>query len=369
MSDRLLTRAAPKQSRDREGAVKQPRRQHTNAGRLAALSASVFVLELAALHVYFSGGCPWWVPAGGHLAIAFALLAWCYRSRACREDVRLPLLLALSTAVLGPIGPAGTLVTIVLARWYMRNPIPFEEWYRSLFPEAVETTEDQLLKRIAGWDAEDPGGLSAFMDILSFGSLHQKQALIALMTQHFRPAFGSILKRALSDTQAAVRVQAATAINRLENAMLERTLALTGRVREDPNRAEALRNLARHYDEYLYTGILEARREEEVRDQALSAYAQALEADPSDEESVLAMGRLLLRGKRYAEAYQYIERAIKNCPSTRQTGLWHMECLFHLGRFGELREAAGRSRGNLDSFSEFPASAVEAVTLWAGAQP
>jgi tetratricopeptide (TPR) repeat protein len=251
-----------------------------------------------------------------------------------------------------------------LARWFMRRAIPFEEWYRSLFPDNNRDSGEDAGVRLAAADSATAGSLTPFAEVLAFGSAHQKQALISLINQHFRPAFGPILKLALNDSAHAVRVQAATAMNKLETVMLERRLELSRRAKENPGDVLALAALARHYDDYLYSGILDARREEEVRARALEAYKQCVAAEPGDLNYRLAEGRLLLRARRYAEAADSLETAIAGGLSTPRAGLWYMEALYHLGRFDQLRSFARSHPTDGRSTSDLPPAAAEVIELW-----
>ena len=339
-------------------------RHFPHAFQVAAVAAGALAAECAIVRAVFMPGLAWWIPMAAHLAVTGALALWCGYVPGLRADVRLPLLLAAGTAALGPVGPLGTLVTLALARWYMREATPFEEWYRSLFPDTRQQAGDELAERAAAANLDDPASLTPFADVLAFGSIPQKQALIALINQSFRPAFGPILKRALTDGNNAVRVQAATAMNRLENGMLERTLHLCRKASEHPGERDSLRALARHYDSYLYTGILDARREVEVRERALEVYRQLVAGAPDDVDSCIALSRLLLRGGRYSEAADWLERAMQAGHLTPQADLWYMEALYHLGRFGELQLLARSRQGHLEGAPVLPSAALEAVRLW-----
>jgi polysaccharide biosynthesis protein PelE len=347
-------------------------RENAGFGHLrtaAGLALAATVAECAIAQSYIAGRPAWWIPLAAHLAVAAGLAAWCRRTARRSADLRLPLLVAVSTAALGPVGAGGTLLAIALVGWYARTATPFEEWYRSLFPATGPDAGSELLSRIEGSAPEEAGKVSAFADILALGSLQQKQALIALISRQFRPAFGPILKKALTDSHSAVRVQAATAVSKLENTILGRTLDLSRRARENPGDVTALRALARHYDDYLYRGILDARREEEVRGLALAAYRRCAAADAGDLGSRLAAGRILLRGRSYAEAAEWLDQAIEAGPSTPQAALWYMESLFHLGRFDALRHLARDRREDFENLTDFPAGALAAVKLWAGETP
>jgi hypothetical protein len=344
-------------------------RRFAHPFHVATIAIIALAVECGLVFGYFAYGFAACWELSAHGAMIIALAVWCCWSPALRADMRLTLLLIASTAALGPVGPAGTLVTMCLSQWFMRRAIPFEEWYRSLFPDTGRDSSEDLAARIAAADTSASTSLTPFAEVLAFGSAHQKQALISLINQHFRPAFGPILKLALNDRNYAVRVQAATAMNKLENAMLDRTLELSQRASENPGDLRTLAALARHYDEYLYCGILDGRREEEVRARALEAYRQCIAAQPGDLDCRLAEGRLLLRARRYAEAAHSFEKATGVGLSTPQARLWYMESLYHLGRFDQLRAFARSHSVCPSGASDLPPAASEVVELWSHQEP
>jgi tetratricopeptide (TPR) repeat protein len=342
-------------------------RGFSHAWQIAAAAVIAFAIECIAVRGFLLGMQPW-AFLGEHFALVAALCLWSRYSPGLRADVRLPLLLIAGTAALGPVGPAGTLVAMALTRWYMRGAVPFDEWYRALFPETAEEPGDAFAKQVANSAQDDPAGLAPFSEILAFGSVQQKQALIALINRSFRPAFGQILKRALTDSNNAIRVQAATAMNRIERDMHERTIRLGRLANERPDDPDALLELARHYDQYLYSGILDARREEQVRELALDAYRRYNAIRPDNGDSRMAISRLLLRGGRYSEAAVSLEASQHDGFSTQYAELWYVESLFNLGRFAELRKYARQLQDRLDGADGLPPAAVEAVRTWAAAE-
>ena len=299
-----------------------------------------------------------------HLGIVGMLCLWYRFSPGIRADVRVPLMLISSTAALGPLGPAGTLLTMILARWHMRKTGPFEEWYQALFPDMNAETDEELARTAADSDPESSASLAPFSEILAFGSLNQKQALITLIDQSFRPAFGPILKHALTDDINAVRVQAATAMNKIEDRMHSKTVELRRQLNGNPEDVEALRALARHYDQCVYSRILDSHREEETRELALEAYRRYINARPDDAETRIAISRLLLRGGQYSEAALWLEETIHADSASAQAELWYMESLYNLGRFAELRTYAQPRMNQIESSDNLPSTAMEAVRLW-----
>jgi polysaccharide biosynthesis protein PelE len=339
-------------------------RRFSHALQVAAVASATLAAECMIVHGLFRPAIPWWLPPAGHLAVILALGVWWRYSPGLREDARLPLLLVGGTGALGPLGAAGTLIAMALSRWYMRKSRPFEEWYEALFPNTLEDTSQEFATRVAMSNLDNPNDLAPFSEVLAFGSIQQKQALITLINQSFRPAFGPILKRALTDENNSIRVQAATAMNKLENAMLGRTLELSHQAQEEPRKSIALLALARHYDDYIYGGLLDPRREEEIRELAVDAYRQFSAAEPGNQDSSIAISRLLVRGRRYAEALVWLEKAMRAGGATSQAEFWYMESLYHLGRFTELGEFA-RSRPQLwGEGNGFPDAAREAVQMW-----
>ena len=204
--------------------------------------------------------------------------------------------------------------------------------------------------------------------MLEFGSLHQKQALITLINQAFQPAFGPILKRALSDDNNAVRVQAATAMNRIENDIHRKTVDLTGRLERNPADPAGLLALARHYDSYLYSRILDVRREAEVREKALDAWNRYLAVRPDDAQARIAANRLMLRSGLCSEAASSLKELMDSGTMTARVRFWYMECLYRLGRYEELRACASAAVGPADETEgdTLSAEARGALEFWAG---
>ncbi len=325
-------------------------------------------LECAVLKLFHDGRIPTVTAAAVHLAVLAALGKWIYRLQRAERDLRLPMLLATTTGLLGPIGAAGTLMTLGLYVLYAGSSTPFKEWYEALFPEEESKFSVYLAEQIASGQGEAAvrTGVASFLDVLSFGTPQQKQAVITLIADHFQPSFAPALRRALNDPSNAVRVQAAAAIAAIENNFLARSLELSAAAQERPGDPAALKALARHYDDYAYTGILDGRREQDSREKALEVYRQYLKLQPSDLEARCSMGRILFRMEKFSEAAAWLEESLREGISSPQLLLWYMECLFRLGRFEELRQLARSHAVDLEESGELPLEAVEAVALWAG---
>lgn len=273
-------------------------------------------------------------------------------------------LLWVSTVAFGPVGPPGILVLIALERFYERRASDPEAWHAMLFPSSLVDEHAELWRRVGQRASDRPAEqqVTPFLDVLSFGSVPQRQAVIAIIAQQFHPAFAPALRMALRDEHNVIRVQAATAIARLEHQFLERTLALEAAVRESPGDPDTLLALASHYDDQAFAGLLDPTREYDCRHKAQEGYLRYLEVRPEDHGAQFKLARLELRcGSPGAASARF--RALVERGDT-SAGLWLMESLYAQRQYGALRTAA---RELLDVAGEDAPPAVGAtVDLWAG---
>lgn len=301
---------------------------------------------------------------GMHIGLCGALGAWWRWVVDDGRDARLPSLLVAATAVAGPFGAAGTMLTMALGEIFSRSAMTFEEWYESLFP-TEETNEGRgILGLVKGINALADGQTNVLPlnDILSFGSFAQKQAAVTLITKYYKPSFAPVLKKALADESNAIRVQAATAMAKIEAEFLSKMMALSREAEKRPDDPAALGALAAHYDDYAFSGVLDPKREVETRGLAVETYRKLLALTPSDANARSAVGRLLVRQRLFEEAAEWYARyPVNEWPAAAR--LWHMESLFALGRYGKLRTLAAEP---LSEGAVAP-NAAQAVALWGAA--
>lgn len=327
-----------------------------------------FAAEWLAMRIFLDDPRNWILALAVHVGTLGGIVAW-YRFGGVRTDARVALLLIGFTLTLGPAGAPLTLIIMGLSHQLMKKSTSFEDWYRTLFPELSHDAINDLARRVAKANLDDPSSLTPFSEVLTFGSLHQKQAMIAAISQAFQPAFGPILKRALIDENNAVRVQAATAMNRIENEMHAKTVDLTHRLEQSPDNPDRLLALGRHFDEYLFSGVLDTRRDADIRERALAIWTRYLELRPDDTGAAIAANRLRLRSGRYDEASESLAKIIESGVATPQVRLWFMEALYRRGRYEDLRRYAGQRESATGEEEHVAPAAREALDLWAGRQP
>lgn len=310
-----------------------------------------------------------WPALSGHLLISALLTLWLLWLRRRDGGLRMATLLVMGTATMGPIGAGGTLLAMVLWSRFMRNNTPFEDWYASLFPEQQRDPALDLYRDLKlGRDA--PGRSSTvtpFIDVMRHGSVPQKQAVIALIADNFRTSFASALRRALNDPEPGVRVQAATAVARIEGAFLQRSMELEAWRAGHPGDADAILGLARHLDDYATTGLLDRQRAEESRRTALGLFEQALQSRPDDVEIQQAIERLLVRLSEHERTVAWFAARLDSVPTDSPRLIWYFESLFRLGRFGELRRVAAARGASFASAIGMSDEVRAAAELWASA--
>ncbi|KAA0590454.1 hypothetical protein J2848_005037 [Azospirillum lipoferum] len=299
-----------------------------------------------------------------HLLLCTLVGLW-LRSRARRgRDLRLAGLLLVTLVPLGPLGAACTLVTTALLALFSRYATGFQDWYLSLFPESETGPAQELYELIVtGRENAHLVAGESFTDVMSVGSPQQKQAVIALVARHFRPAFTPALKAGLADTDPSVRVQAATATARVEHEFNERWLTLDRAARAHPDHADSLAALARHLDDYAFCGLLDSNREAEIRDKALDGYRRSLDLAPEDDGIRHDLGRLLLRCGLAGEAADRLAPMIDRTPD-RRILFWYAESLFRLGRFADLRALPLRRPDLLGGEADLPDTLRDVFALW-----
>ncbi|MCB1740668.1 MAG: hypothetical protein KDK91_09880 [Gammaproteobacteria bacterium] len=344
------------------------------------LSAAFAALMLGALMLRELIGVPieWLYVVGLHLlsmAVIAAVSLRMWRRDLLREtggDGRVVWVVCLNVlvATMGPLGAFVCLAGVVAQLWFKRTAQPFEAWYSELFPEEQHDLAENLyadltrtLHRLSG-----PQDVVPFIDVIRHGTRVQKQLAIGLMSRHYRREFATALKEGLADSDNSVRIQAATAIANIENRFYEQLQALRERVEEEPE-AQTILALARQYDDYAFTGLLDGDREARNRDEALAGYRRYLQMQPNDVRAHMAVVRLLVKMDRAEEALLTIDGIPTQIASADELAAWRMEALYKVRRFEEIRDIARALIAAERPERPLPAVFADSVRLWAGVGP
>lgn len=284
------------------------------------------------------------------------------------RDARFMLLLGTTTSALGVFGAFGTLISILLHLWFMQVSQTFAEWFATIFPRRKPSLPERLYDDITYGRDQNPMDYSVvpFMDVMEIGSEAQKRKALSRMSEYFEPQFAPAFKKALVDPSNTIRVQAATAVTRIENQFVEELMKITTLTRRYPKDANIKLALAEHYDDYAFTGILDEEREMVNRNRALEHYREYLELKPGDINVRIRAGRLMLRLNRAVEAAEWFARCLMDGYNSDSLIIWYLESLFLAGRYAELRKNARLHRSRLRSYYDDLPQLAESVEIWAG---
>lgn len=336
-------------------------REPLTADGIAALLAGV-LLSLAAANAEGPWGITAYVIA--HLVTAGATAAWAHGS--AKPARRQAVLLPLTVFFLGPLGAFGTLFSIILEAFFRQTARPFTEWFNDIFPEEEAERAELTINRIriGGDPASGASDLVSFTDVIEFGSIDQKQAVIALIARRFTPSFAPALRRALEDRVPAVRVQAAAAAATIEARFAQRGIAIDAQWPQDERGADYERTLGLHHAEIASSGLLEPARARALEETALKHLDHALQSDPNDVAALAMSGRLHLKHGASELAAERLAKALAIAGPQADLCTDYLEALFRLNRYGAIADAARQWKGALQSNDEDWGRLKSALALW-----
>jgi hypothetical protein len=339
-----------------------------HAGGAGFLIAAIILLVLHGANLYLFIATDIWhaVPLLIHLILSIAVAMMAFAQYRKGANVQHLALLAIVSSTTGVLGVAGALLGFLLTVIFRGKSYHFREWYQTMFPTDTLSEAQSVYDSILEGLDENPSRYSVipFTDVMRLGSEGQKRRALAKMTSRFHPRFAPAFKLALADEHHTIRVQAATAVAKIEReftAKLERIeLART----KQPGNALLTLALAKFYDDYAFTGILDTELERVNRDRAVQTYRSYLQQDPNSNEAWIAIGRLLHRSGQLEEASEWFRSALDRGIRNESMVLWYFECLFRLGNYRELRRAILEFGRGVAAHEALPQDVREAVGLW-----
>lgn len=284
-------------------------------------------------------------------------------------DERLAWLGSLMVFFLGPIGALGTIWATLQYYHYRKHATPFDDWYRSILPTQNISRSERLIERLRAWgrEAEEAhhNGPIPFNELISMGSRNDKQLAIAMMARNFNAAFAPAFKQALADDDNAVRVQAASAITRIEDQYQQAAMRFEAKAKKTPS-LKTFRALAEHYDSHANAGLTDSDSILELRKKSAKAYQHALTIAPDDYSTLWAYGRLLVRMKQFMESCRIYEHAFSLGNEVIVTDrVWYWEALYRGKRYQDLRNQVERYFGTLPEDVNLPPTLMDTLRLWA----
>jgi hypothetical protein len=133
------------------------------------------------------------------------------------------------------------------------------------------------------------------MDVIAQGSQAEKLEALGVVYRRHEAQLSEVLRCALRDSDASVRVLAATVIAKLNTRYVERAGELMAIAKANPGSAKSWRDLADARLAYADSGLLQASQAESQVELAINDLSTAIRLDPADQASA---GRLDIERQR-----------------------------------------------------------------------
>lgn len=306
------------------------------------------------------------IPVLIHLVVVGITAAITYAQYKAGGDVHHLAGLAIVSATTGVFGTIGALFGFLAMIVFRQKNIAFKDWYESIFPTDTPLDSEILYDDIVEGQDENPRpyGVMPFTDVMRVGSEEQKRRALSSMTMQFNPKLAPAFKIALHDSSNTIRVQAATAIAKIERKFMNMREKIEAARAKEPKNPQILFALARFYDDYAFTGILDPELEKANRERAISTYKTFLQQDPNNAEAWVSIGRLLFRNEQWEDAAEWFKHAMERGWKVKNMILWYFEALYRQGDFRGLRRAVAEHGRGIVNQEELPQQIRDAVALW-----
>jgi len=274
-----------------------------------------------------------------HLITVTSLVAVAAYFHKKEFDINLNVMMVILTAFIGVFGAAISFVAITRYAIYSVNSSAFADWLDGLFPEDQTDKSEKLYERII-FGLNDKSGeyVESYHDLMVYGSVINKQTLIARITRYFRPSLAPVLHMALQDENNIIRVQAAASITKLEDEFFTLYKKLEIEQQESPDSYQANIDFAIACVEYIHSGILGEKRTHDVALKTVKTLAKCIRLTPGDNMPELLLGLLHLHIGNPKKSYYIIKRIIDRgqliIPELVRV---FITCLFELKKYDELR--------------------------------
>jgi hypothetical protein len=335
-------------------------------GLFVVLAIVVSLLHAFNLYLFLGTGIWPLIPVLLHIAIAALTCMVTYAQYRKGMDVQHLAILSIVSSTTGIFGSVGALLCFIVTMMFKRRAHHFKEWYESIFPTDQVSEPQRLHDDIMEGIDENPRQYSVmpFLDVMRLGSENQKRRALAKMTSRFSPRFAHAFRAALADNSNTIRVQAATAVAKVERDFMTRLARIELARTREPKDAHLTLALAKFYDDYAFTGVLDNELEKLNRERAINTYKSYLQQDPNSGDAWISIGRLLFRNKQWEEAAEWFRHALDRGWNSNTMILWYFESLFRLGQHGALRRAILEHGRGIVGQEELPKDIRDAVGLW-----
>lgn len=246
------------------------------------------------------------------------------------------------TLVGGPFGVALAWMLIIFGRRKQREEESFGEWVDKQMEASIDseydtwralTLDDRL--RIEGASETQP-----LCDILDGDDQRAKLKALSVIHRRFDSAMIAPLRTALHDTDAAVRVMAASVLAKLQKEYGDQVVELQKEAEERPGDPVQWILLSHMHLAYVRSGLLSAERLRDEREKAREALRRAIALEPQEDQARLELGNLMIEMAMYREAFELLGQKYGDEFTLARASNLRAEAHSHLASQMRVREAA-----------------------------
>ena len=274
--------------------------------RMSWLPAFVVVLLGWQAGLLFALLVGWLHPAAYvaiHIAGCLALAACLWRLNASTKDDRYSAALQM-VAWSALAGPFGAFVAAAIALPSQLRSSALHDTYTddvaadTLAIGPAERMHIALLDRRVR--IEGASRINPLMDVIADGAQAEKLEALGVSYRKYEARLSAVLRRGLQDSDASVRVLAATVMSKLHAKFTAKLGDCQTEAAAKPTFAENWRNLAEARMAYAESGLLEASRAHALIETAVEDLSRATEIDPADQAVIgrLSLARRQLSARR-----------------------------------------------------------------------
>jgi tetratricopeptide (TPR) repeat protein len=345
--------------------MEQAKKQPQSIFLVWLLSAAITLVEILLLkEVFIDNAASLYILATVHAVIVAVVAGITFIISRVGKDITYSLLLLIFTAFTGPIGSALIFFSIILYVFYSRDSISFADWLKSIFPDEGLTREQKVFEEIEirGESFVDLTDISNYGDIMAIGTEKQKRRALTNILQYYRPRFGLLLKKALYDPSNAIRVQAATAMAKLQKHYTDPIISKERFIRQTKN--PDLIPLAKAYDDYLNSGIITNERKQEITQKAIEVYQAHLKKHPEDKASQFLLGEKFLDEGNFLRAERLLEDCVKLDKINPRIFSWYIQSLYYQKKYTKIRKVLEGYKAKLDTENPNTILALQQLKFW-----
>ena len=302
--------------------------------------------------------------------VILVIYTW-IRAHHYKADVRPHVISCIFLFFLGPMGCFIAVVCNTFNLFYSRKlKTNFSDWLFSYLYEvdSNEKDSDKIYKRIVSGQEvfADNIDTEPLLDIMSFGSLEQKQSALIKAVKNFRPQLMMpVLQMGLDDPNNAIRVQAAAGLAKIQDDFHRKYTVYERKVIENTESTEELIDFAKLCEEYSASQLLNSERKAAVIKESIKLYERCVTLSPDNKDLKISLIRMLMisgETNRANELLGEVLPLVKNpSPAVAHT---LMELLFKMNRFTEMRHFANEWKTEMNK--NFGYAINEKIDLWSG---